>query len=233
MRINGFAGISLIDFPGKISSIIYTSPCNFKCPFCHNASLIDKNDDVIQDFYVISEIKKRKNFIDAVVITGGEPTLQDDLEDFLFKIKDIGLKIKLDTNGYLPEKIKEFINKKLVDYVSMDIKSSKEKYSKACGVNVNLKKILETIEIIIKSDIDYDFRTTCVPELVKKEDIEEISEMINGAKIYILQQYNNENVYSEEYKKIFPYSEKEIEEFAEIAKKYVGEVKINNLSKVF
>ncbi len=233
MRINGFAGISLIDFPGRVSSIIYTSPCNFKCPFCHNASLIEKNDNVIQDFFILSEIKKRKNFIDAVVITGGEPTLQDDLEDFLFKIKDIGLKIKLDTNGYLPEKVRKLVNKNLVDYIAMDIKSSKEKYSKACGVNINLKKILETIKIIMTSGIDYNFRTTCVPELVKKEDIGKIGEMIKGAKLYILQQYDNENVYSEEYKKIFPYSEKEIEEFAEIAKKYVEEVRINNLSKVF
>lgn len=233
MRINGFTGLSLIDYPDKISSIIFTSPCNFRCPFCQNSNLIEKNDDVIQDFFVLNEISKRKNFIDGVVVTGGEPTLQEDLENFLFKIKEMGLKVKLDTNGYLPDIIENLIQKKLVDYVSMDIKTSFEKYSSACGVYVDIKKIQQTIKIIMNSDLDYDFRTTCVPGLVNKEDILKIGEFVKDAKLYIFQQFNNENAYSDEYKKIVPYSEKEIEEFTEIIKKFVKKVRINNLSKIF
>lgn len=232
MRINGFTGLSLIDYPGKISSIIFTSPCNFRCPFCQNSNLIEKNDDVIQDFFVLNEISKRKNFIDGVVVTGGEPTLQEDLENFLFKIKDMGLKVKLDTNGYLPDIIENLLNSKLIDHISMDIKTSPEKYNLACGINIDIKKILKSIEIIKNSNIDYDFRTTCVPDIVKENDIEIISKLIKDSPLYILQQFNNEKTLNEKFQKIFPYEESVLEKFSEIAGKYVKNVKISNTLKV-
>jgi pyruvate formate lyase activating enzyme len=232
MRINGFSGVSLLDYPDKICSIIFTSPCNFKCPFCHNFSLIEINENTIDEETVLFEIEKRKNFIEAVEITGGEPTLQNDLEEFLSKIKKLNLKIKIDTNGYLPEKLKNIIKTDLVDYISMDIKSSPEKYSLACGVKIDFERIKKSIEVIMNSKVEYEFRTTCVPGLVNAEDIMKIGEMINGAELYVLQQYDNKNVLFDSYKKILPYSENQIKEFMKIAEKFVKKVKVQNFLKV-
>lgn len=232
MRINGFSGVSLLDYPDKICSIIFTSPCNFKCPFCHNISLIEINENTIDEKTILFEIERRKNFIEALTITGGEPTLQNDLEDFLNKIKKLNLKVKLDTNGYLPEKLERIIKANLIDYISMDIKSSPEKYSFACGVKIDFERIKKSVEIIMNSKIEYEFRTTCVPGLVNAEDVMKICEIIKDAEFYVLQQYDNTNALTEPYRKILPYSEQQIKEFVKIAEKFVKKVKIQNVLKV-
>ncbi len=228
MRINGFEGVSLIDFPGTVCSIVYTSPCNFKCPFCHNPDLISINEDTIGEPQVISEIAERAGFIAGVTITGGEPLLQEDIGLFLKILKDMKLKVKLDTNGYMPDKLKSLMDKKLVDYVAMDIKSSPDKYQFACGIKTDLSRIKESIALIKESGIDYEFRTTAVPNLVEPGDIPKIGELISGAKMFSLQQFRNTNTYDELYKKITPYTEAKLEEFAEELRLYADKVRVLN-----
>lgn len=228
MRINGFIGVSLIEYPNKISSVIYTSPCNFRCPFCHNPGLVFINHTVIDEDDILNDLKERNSFIDAICITGGEPLLQDDLQDFLKKIKKLQLLIKIDTNGYMPEKIQILIDAGLVDYIAMDIKTSINKYNKATGINVDVQKIVKSIEILKKSHIDYEFRTTVIPGLVEEGDIRQIGETIKGAKLYSIQQFENSMTLDSSFKDIEPYPEDVLKEFADIMKKFVKKVKIKN-----
>jgi pyruvate formate lyase activating enzyme len=172
MQINGFEGVSLVDYPGKVCAIVFTSPCNFKCPFCHNPLLIPVNKDVKNVDDILNDLSDRSDFIEGVTITGGEPTLQPDLAEFAAALKSLKLLVKLDTNGYRPQSIKELLDKKLVDYIAMDIKTSFEKYPAACGTKVDISKIKESIAVIMSSGIDYEFRTTVVPGLVDREDAE-------------------------------------------------------------
>lgn len=228
MRINGFTGVSLIDYPGHVTSIVYTSPCNFRCPFCHNASLVETNEDTILLGEVLEQIKDRAGFVDAVAITGGEPTLNPGLVDFCATVKEMNLKVKLDTNGYRPEIIKELIDEELVDYIAMDIKSSAEKYKMGAGREIDFGKIKKSINLIMVSGVEYEFRTTAVPGIVEKEDFEQIGKIINGAARYSIQQYDNKNTLSHVFSGIPPYPEQMLDEFAKIMKEYVKEVKILN-----
>jgi|DewCreStandDraft_4_1066084.scaffolds.fasta_scaffold01934_13 pyruvate formate lyase activating enzyme len=228
MRINGFIGVSLIEYPNKISSVIYTSPCNFRCPFCHNPGLVFVNHTVINENDILNDLKERKSFIDAICITGGEPLLQDDLPNFLKEIKNIGLLVKIDTNGYIPEKIQMLIEAGLVDYIAMDIKTSINKYNKATGINVDVQKIVKSIEILKKSKIDYEFRTTVIPGLVEEEDIRQIGETIKGAKLYSIQQFENSMTLESSFKDVKPYPEEVLKNFADVMKKFVKKVKIRN-----
>src|SRR5690554_5488754 len=166
MKIIGFQKTSLIDYPGKIVSIIFTQGCNFKCPYCHNSDLIffqSVNNEYFPHDYIFSFLKKRKGLIDGVSITGGEPTLQPDLYNFIVKIKDINLNIKLDTNGSNPELIKSLIDDKLIDYIAMDIKGPLDKYECIIDNKINTDKIIKSISLIKNSKVDYEFRTTVVP----------------------------------------------------------------------
>ena len=232
MRINGFEGISLIDYPGKVSSIVYTSPCNFKCPFCHNPSLVAVNDDVLGVDEVINEISERRGFIEGVTLSGGEPLMQDDLGLFIGILRDMGLKVKLDTNGYFPVKLKTLLEKKLIDYVAMDIKSSPGKYQFACGVKAAMENIVESIALIRESGVEYEFRTTVVPGIVDENDIAEIGEMISGAELFSIQQFRNDRTYDELYKKVVPYGDEKLAIFAETMKQYVKKVKILNTAEL-
>jgi pyruvate formate lyase activating enzyme len=186
------------------------------------------NDDVIDVEHVIMELNDRAGFIEGVTITGGEPLLQEDIHVFLKTIKEMNLKVKIDTNGYLPEKLKELIAKKLVDYIAMDIKTSPDKYQFACGVKVDMKRIRGSVELIKASGIPYEFRTTVVPNLVEHDDITKIGELISGAGQFSIQQFNNSRTYDEIYRKVNPYTEKKLEEFAELMKPYAGRVKVLN-----
>jgi len=232
MRINGFLGVSLIDYPEKISSVIYTSPCNFRCPFCHNPDLIPANKGTMDEADVLDDIYDRREFIDGITLTGGEPLLQEQLVPFLEKIKNMGLLVKIDTNGYMPEKLGEMIKNRLVDYVAMDIKSSFEKYSKATGIEIAVNRIFKSIEVIMDSRIGYEFRTTAVPGLVEAEDFHKIGENIEGAFLYVIQQFENKNTFDKKYLDITPYPNRQLEEFSEIMQKYVRKVKIANTAAV-
>ena len=185
----GMEKLSLVDYEGKLACTLFTNGCNFKCPFCHNSSLVIKeNYSYIEDEEILSYLEKRKKQLDAVVITGGEPTLMNGLIDKISQIKQLGYLIKLDTNGSNLEIIKKLVENKLIDYIAMDIKNSFDKYSLTTGINgINLDNIKQSINYIMNCGIDYEFRTTLVKELHTEEDIKKISQMIKGAKKYFLQ----------------------------------------------
>lgn len=189
MLIKGLQKLTLLDYPGKMACTVFTAGCNFRCPFCHNASLVTNIDEErISEEEFFSFLQKRQGIIEGVCVTGGEPTLQPDLKDFLKKIKDLGYSVKLDTNGYRPEVLKDVVNSGLVDYVAMDIKNSQAKYALTCGLdNLDITKINESVELLMSGAVDYEFRTTVVKELHTEDDIQDIVSWIQGAKKYFLQ----------------------------------------------
>ena len=190
MLIGGFQKMTMLDFPGKIACTIFTHGCNFKCPFCHNARLVIKEVDLIDEDEILSYLNKRRGILDGVCISGGEPMLQSDLFDFIKKVKDLGLLVKLDTNGYFPDKLKEAIDQGLVDYVAMDIKNCREKYALTAGNDkIDIANIEKSVAILMSSGIDYEFRTTVTRELHTKEDFTKIGEWIKGAKRYYIQNF--------------------------------------------
>lgn len=194
MEIVGIQKLTLLDYPGQIACTIFTNGCNLRCPFCHNAELVlnPSLNNTLKEEDVLLFLKERFGRLDAVCITGGEPTLQSDLIPFIKKIKDMGYKVKLDTNGYLPSKLKEILDLKLVDYVAMDVKNSLKKYPLASGLkSMILENITKSIELIKASDIEYEFRTTVVKELHEKEDFIEIAHLLKGAKRYYLQRFED------------------------------------------
>ena len=189
MLIKGLQKLTLLDYPGKMACTVFTAGCNFRCPFCHNASLVTNIDEErISEDEFFSFLQKRQGIIEGVCVTGGEPTLQPDLKDFLKKIKDLGYSVKLDTNGYRPEVLKNVVNSGLVDYVAMDIKNSQAKYALTCGIeNLDVAKINESVEFLMSGVVDYEFRTTIVKELHTEDDIQDIVSWIKDAKKYFLQ----------------------------------------------
>lgn len=193
MKISGFQKMTVLDFPGKVACTVFLAGCNFLCPFCHNALLVTKqNEDEISSEEIFRYLEKRHGVLDGVCVTGGEPTLNEDIELFLRPIKKLGYSIKLDTNGSHPDMIKRLVEKGLVDYIAMDIKNCESKYGVTCGVkDINFTSIKESIQYIMSCGIDYEFRTTVVNPLHTTEDIEEAASMIKGAKRYYLQGFED------------------------------------------
>jgi len=189
MKIGGFQKTSLLDYPDRISAIVWTSGCNFRCPFCYNRKLALGTAELFLEEEILSFLSKRRGLIEGVVVTGGEPLMQEDLPLFLKKIKSLGFLVKVDTNGSFPEKLKALLENQLVDYIAMDIKAPKEKYRELAGTNVEMEKIDASIELIKTKAPAYEFRTTVVPTLLKKEDIIDIAKWLAGAKRYYLQQF--------------------------------------------
>lgn len=204
MVIKGFEKTTLVDYPSHIATTVFTVGCNMRCPFCHNRELVIGNrlDSISLDTF-FDFLKKRHTILEAVCITGGEPTLHDDLIEFLQQIKSYGLKTKLDTNGLKPEMIKLALDEKLLDFIAMDIKNSLQKYSVSTGITESwLPKISQSVEVIKQSNINYEFRTTVMRELHTLEDFISIGHWLNGSKNYTLQQYYasenqlTENIYT-------------------------------------
>ena len=190
MIIGGFQKMTVLDFPGKIACTIFTHGCNLKCPFCHNARLVTEEVERFDEKEILSYLNKRKGVLDGVVISGGEPMLQRDLFNFMKKVKEIGLLIKLDTNGCFPNKLKEAIDLGLVDYVAMDIKNCREKYPLTAGKeNIDVSAIEKSVNILMNSGIEYEFRTTVTRELHTPQDFVKIGEWIKGAKRYYIQNF--------------------------------------------
>lgn len=187
MKINGLLKLTLLDFPGHTACTVFFGGCNFRCPFCHNATLVRGEGENITEEEFFKFLSKRQGLLDGVCITGGEPLLQRDIADFMRKIKEMGFEVKLDTNGSFPEKLKELCSAGLVDYVAMDIKSSLEGYSRAAGVSVNTEKVRESVDFLVGGTVDYEFRTTVAKGAVLPSDMEGIGELISGAKRYFLQ----------------------------------------------
>lgn len=196
MNISGLEKLSVTDYPGYVSCIVFTQGCNFNCLFCHNSSLIPFKKGSITEEEVLAYIEKRKNILDGVVITGGEPLLQSNIKEFIKKIKKIGLKVKLDTNGSNYTLLKELIDDALIDYIAMDIKSDMTNYEQLTGFKKNnFDSIKDTIKLIENSNIDYEFRTTIIKEYHNLDNIINICKLINPKSKYYLQNYiDSENV---------------------------------------
>lgn len=221
MKIGGFQKTSLLDYPEMISAIIWTVGCNFHCPFCYNKDLVTGNAGNIPEKEILEYLEKRKNMLEGLVISGGEPLMQKDITAFCEKIKKLGYLIKIDTNGTFPEKLQELVDKNLVDYIDMDVKAPKNKYDKLAGKKVDIKKIQKSIDIIQKSGVDYEFKTTFVPGLLKQEDIIEIGKWLEGSKKFYLQQFKNDvPLISSKLDSVAPYSKKELTDVLEEIKSY-------------
>jgi len=194
MLIYGLQKLSLLDYPGMLAATVFTGGCNLRCPFCHNASLVTRfsENQRISEEEVLSFLERRRGLLDGVCITGGEPLMQEDLADFIIKIREMGFLIKLDTNGTLPEKLDSLIKRSLVDYVAMDIKNSFEKYPLTVGItDFDPKPVFESAELLMRVAIPYEFRTTLVRAYHTDEDIEKIGKAIAGAKNYFLQNFED------------------------------------------
>jgi len=192
MKILGLQKLTLLDYPEKTACTVFFGGCNFRCPFCHNASVVleDATIEEISRDEIISFLKKRKSVLDGVCVTGGEPLLQDGLRDFLYEAKSLDYQVKLDTNGYLPEKMKALVDDSLVDYVAMDIKNKKSKYAQTAGAaNLDLMRICESVDYLMSGKIPFEFRTTAVRELHSVDDFREISRWIAGANRYFIQPF--------------------------------------------
>lgn len=207
MHIAGQQKMTLIDFPNTIATTVFTAGCNFRCPFCHNPelvlnkkkSILGENDETEKDFFEF--LIKRKGKIEGVCITGGEPTLQSDLFEFIKKIKDLGFLVKLDTNGTQPKVIEKLLNLKLLDFIAMDIKNVPEKYNQTTNTKVNIEQIKRSVELIRNSGILYEFRTTVVPGMHEEKDFLAIANWISGARAYYLQEYREAKILDNNLKK--------------------------------
>ncbi len=201
MKIGGFTPFTLTDFPGRVSAIIFTQGCNFRCPFCHNPSLVlpEKFSDPIYEESIINYLEMRRGRLDGVVISGGEPTIQSDLIEFVKRIKGIGYQVKLDTNGSHPEVIRKLIDQRLIDYCAMDIKAPWHKYSLLTGrEDVCIPAVQKSIEILLDSSIEVEFRITVVKPLLTDEDIEEVKNYLPADTPLMFQRFFPENALRKE-----------------------------------
>jgi len=224
MIIGGLQKTSLQDYTGKVSAIIFTSGCNFVCGFCHNPELVTciNKEKAIEEEKIFRFLQKRKKVLDAVVITGGEPTMHKDLPRFIKQIREIGYLIKIDTNGSNPYMLEKLIKSNLVDYVAMDIKAPEISYQKVTNASIDFSKIMRSIRIIMKSAKDYEFRSTILPILHIKEDLIAMAKMIHGSKRYYLQKFEPAKKMNDiafvNYKS---YSDKEMKDLATLCRQYV------------
>ncbi|PLX20657.1 anaerobic ribonucleoside-triphosphate reductase activating protein [Candidatus Parcubacteria bacterium] len=246
MIIGGLEKFSLIDYPEHLSAIVFTKGCNFRCQFCYNPMLVwpensasesiydhnsplggDQKDYLISQDNLFDFLKERVGKLDAVVITGGEPTMHYDLPEFIKKIKKLGFKVKLDTNGTNPKMLLDVLEEKLLDYLAMDIKGSEKNYDLVTGIDPEMNKIKESIDIIMKSGLPYEFRTTLVPELHDKEIINDMGGLIKGAEKWFLQPFKSDTkLVNDTFEGASSFTEKEMDEMCQIAKKYVKQCRV-------
>jgi pyruvate formate lyase activating enzyme len=233
LDLKGFLDVSFVDWDGKVCSVVFLSRCNFRCPFCHNVNLVlyPETLETIPFEIIEKNLKRQKDWIDGVCITGGEPTLNSTLPDLCSKIKKMGFLVKLDTNGTNPTMLKELVDSKLVDYIAMDIKAplTLEKYSKATDVNTEklLENVKTSIQILKESNIDYEFRTTVVPTLHKVDDVKQICQSLQGCKKYVLQEFDvgiGQEIINPELKSQ-SFSEEEIQAFLNVAQTLIPNTK--------
>ncbi len=221
MKFSGIQKTSLLDYPDKIASVLFTPGCNLRCPFCHNWKIAtDPQPPFLQEGAALEILESRKKYVDAVVITGGEPCMHKELPKFLAKLKERGFFVKLDTNGFYPEILEQCLA--YVDYVAMDVKTCPEKY-KMLGAK-DTEGMLKSMEILKMGKVPYEFRTTVVPELVTLQDADRIGELTKGSKIHALQQFVPENTMDKHFQQVQPYAPEKIKEFAGIIGKYTEHV---------
>ncbi|MDO8481196.1 MAG: anaerobic ribonucleoside-triphosphate reductase activating protein [Nanoarchaeota archaeon] len=231
--IKGLQKTTLVDYPHTIACTVFLGGCNFRCGYCYNLDLVLNSRKLPsipeEDFF--SFLDSRKGLLEGVCITGGEPTLWEDLPSFCAKIKDKGFKVKLDTNGTHPEMLRLLIDKKLVDYVAMDVKAPLEEYQRVIGVAIATEHIAESIRILLEGNVDYEFRTTMVPDTIGVAEILKIGALIKGAKRYFLQQFRPmETTIDPKYRTMEPLPPSALLDMQTLARQYVSEVGIRNAS---
>lgn len=230
MKISGLQKMTLIDYPSKIAATVFLCGCNFRCSYCQNPELIENKDLTQiphQDFFDF--LKSRQGMIDGVCITGGEPTINSNLPALIKKIKKLGFLVKLDTNGSNPQMLKELYENKLLDYIAMDIKSSKEKYLEVIKQPISLDNIQQSIDLIRNSAIDYEFRTTIAPAIIDEEEIKKIGQWLKGSRLYALQQFQPQKTLDKSWQAVVPYSEQKLKHLAQIARPYFERVELRGL----
>jgi pyruvate formate lyase activating enzyme len=248
MKIGGLEKLSLIDYPGELSAVVFTIGCTFRCPFCYNPMLVlskaERSGNTLpqgkesdQDHTPLNEddlflfLATRANKLDAVVITGGEPTMQPDLPEFIARVKALGFKIKLDTNGTNPEMLGKLIAAKAIDYLAMDLKAAPEDYQRATGTKFDFNKIKESVKLIILSGIPYEFRTTCVPGFVAEGSFAKMGELLKGADQWYLQNFKSDTELIDNSLRGKPgFSSREMEKFAAIGRKFVKKCEVRGIS---
>lgn len=218
MKIGGLQKVSLIDYPGKISAVLFTQGCNFRCPYCHNPELVDpaRYNDLLAEKDILEFLSTRQGKLEAVTITGGEPTVQDDLIPLIRAIRAMGFSIKLDTNGSCPKVMESLLKEKCVDFIAMDVKAPLEKYADVVKASVNPDDIRRSIRLILKSRIPHEFRTTVVYSQLTPEDVFSIATEMTGAKRYVLQKFQKTKTLDDKYLEEEPYSD---EDMVKIARK--------------
>lgn len=243
MKIGGLQKFSLLDYPEHLSAIVFTQGCNFRCQFCYNPMLVtplgaqsqtlnssaEPADDEAKevgrpvsedDLFVFLKMRVKK--LDAVVITGGEPTLHSDLPDFARKVKELGFKVKLDTNGTNPDMLEDLISQNLIDYIAMDLKAPLDKYDQVAGVQPDLEKIQKSIKIIRRSGLPYEFRTTVVPGLIGAEDIKAMGRLLKNADKWFLQRFKSDTrLVNPSFENASPYTAKDLEDMKRTAEHFV------------
>jgi pyruvate formate lyase activating enzyme len=227
MNIGGFQKVSLIDYPEKISAVVFTRGCNFRCPYCHNPELVDPErfDGLVMESDVLSFLEKRKGRLDAVVITGGEPALQAGLVPFAVRLRAMGYRIKLDTNGSFPDVLEDMLRRELLDYVAMDIKAPLERYPEVTRVQTDPRQIRRSISLILGSSVDHEFRTTAVRSLLAPEEIEEIGGLVRGARRFVLQTFVPTKTLDRGYLSEASYTDVDMAALVEKLSSFVGHAK--------
>ena len=228
MGIKGFQGTSLLDFPGRVASLVFFGGCNLTCSFCHNPSLVLSADD-FPDYpqeALLEELAERRGFIDGVVISGGEPTLAPELPALLREIKALGLQVKLDSNGLAPGVLEAVLAAGLVDYVALDLKTAPERYGELHSGPVAVSHLLASVRLLLGGAVDYELRTTCVPGLVAETEIRALGENVRGARRWRLQQYVPGHALAEAARLVEPYTEERLRGLAALAREYVPDVEL-------
>ena len=233
MLIGGLDKLSLLDYPDRLSAIVFTQGCNFRCQYCYNPMLVLPMGEELQKDHLISEedlfafLQKRADKLDGVVITGGEPTLHADLPEFIQKIRKLGYLIKLDSNGTNPDMLKKLIDEQLLDYIAMDFKAPREKYELVVGVPVDFSKIAKSVKIIKASNLPHEFRTTVVPSLLNQVDILAMAEFLAGDSKWYLQEFqSNKDLVNKKFEGSSMYSRRDLQEMAEQARKYMKNCRV-------
>ena len=229
MLIKGLQKTTLLDYPGKVACTFFTGGCNFRCPFCHNASLVLHTEtvDSIAEQELLDFLKKRSVILDGVCITGGEPLLQPDLERVCERIHDLGLLIKLDTNGSFPQRLEQLIDKGFIDYVAMDIKNSKDEYARTCGLRRFPQEVDASIRLIMSAQIPYEFRTTVLREFHSPESMDALAQWIQGAQKYFLQGFQDSgNLIGQDLSAFTP---EEMKELLQIVKPYIPSAELRGI----
>ncbi len=226
MKIHGLQKMTLLDYPGKVACTVFLAGCDFRCPFCHNSELITGQAEVImEEGELLDFLRKRQGVLEGVAITGGEPLLRKDIKELLISIKELGYPVKLDTNGNHPEVLKELVNEGLVSYVAMDVKNSKERYAQTIGLEqFDITNVDESINFLLNSNIDYEFRTTVLKELHDESSFEGIASWIKGAKNYYIQNFVDRDTVV--FEGLHGFDEEKLKKFSEIVAPHVENVGI-------